>query len=180
MVADLESNLLDDKTIVKSSRQQTIMKQLEWKCKRFEQLSNNELYELIKFRVDIFVVEQQCPYPELDEKDRQTDTQHLIAYQHCKIVAYARLLPPGVSYPDSSVGRFAVAASQRRRGIGSILMNKCLEQVAILWPNHDIKVSAQAHLRKFYESFEFLQTSDSYLEDGIPHMEMLKNKPHAH
>ncbi len=89
------------------------MKQLEWKCKRFEQIDNNQLYELIKFRVDIFVVEQHCPYSELDEKDRITDTRHLIAYQNSTIVAYARLLPPGVSYPESSIGRFAVDASQR-------------------------------------------------------------------
>lgn len=155
------------------------MKQLEWKCKRFEQLDNNQLYDLIKFRVNIFVVEQYCPYPELDEKDRASDAHHLIAYQNSTIVAYARLLPPGVSYPESSVGRFGVDASLRLQGIGSILMNKCLEQAAILWPDYDIKVSAQAHLKKFYESFDFKQTSESYLEDDIPHIEMLKSKPHA-
>ncbi len=155
------------------------MKQLEWKCKRFEQLDTDQLYELIKFRVDIFVVEQRCPYPELDEKDRVADTHHLIAYQNRKIIAYARLLPPGASYSGSSIGRFAVDGTLRRQGIGSALMNKCLEQMAILWPDHDIKVSAQAHLKIFYESFGFTQTSKSYLEDGIPHIEMLKNKPHA-
>ena len=155
------------------------MKQLEWKCKQFEQLDNNQLYDLIKFRVNIFVVEQSCPYPELDEKDRVTNTHHLIAYQNLIIVAYARLLPPGVSYPESSIGRFAVDASLRLQGIGSILMDKCLEQITILWPDHDIKVSAQAHLKKFYEAFHFNQTSESYLEDGIPHIEMLKSKPHA-
>ena len=155
------------------------MKQLEWKCKRFEQLDNNQLYDLIKFRVNIFVVEQNCPYPELDEKDRVTDAHHLIAYHNSNIVAYARLLPPGVSYPESSVGRFAVDASLRLQGIGSILMNQCLEQIAILWPEHDIKVSAQAHLKKFYQGFNFSQTSESYLEDGIPHIEMLKSKPHV-
>ena len=155
------------------------MKQLEWKCKQFEQLKNNELYELIKLRVDVFVVEQHCPYPELDEKDRATDTRHLIAYQNSRIIAYARLLPPGVSYPNSSIGRFAVEARHRRQGIGSILMHKCLEQMSILWPDHDIRVSAQAHLKEFYESFKFIQSSEKYLEDGIPHIEMLKNKPHA-
>jgi ElaA protein len=155
------------------------MKQLEWKCKRFEHLNTDQLYELIKFRVNIFVVEQHCPYPELDEKDRVSGTHHLIAYQNSKIVAYARLLPPGVSYPDSSIGRFAVDACLRRQGIGSLLMNKCLEQIVILWPDHDIKVSAQAHLKKFYESFDFIQTSNHYLEDGIPHIGMLKSKPHV-
>ncbi|MFK7793834.1 MAG: GNAT family N-acetyltransferase [Gammaproteobacteria bacterium] len=155
------------------------MKQLEWKSKRFDQLDNNQLYDLIKFRVNIFVVEQNCPYPELDEKDRAIDAHHLIAYQNLNIAAYARLLPPGVSYPECSIGRFAVDASIRLQGIGSILMDKCFEQIAILWPDNDIKVSAQAHLKKFYGDFAFEQTSESYLEDGIPHIEMLKSKPHA-
>jgi len=156
------------------SHQQTNMKHLEWKCRRFEQLNNDQLYELIKLRVDIFVVEQECPYPELDEKDRVIDTHHLTAYQDSKIVAYARLLPPGVSYPDSSIGRFAVDDSLRHQGIGTLLMKNCLEQVAILWPDDDIRVSAQSYLKEFYQSFGFTQTSESYLEDGIPHIEMLK------
>jgi len=147
------------------------MKQLEWTCKRFDQLDTNEL---IKFRVDIFVVEQQCAYPELDEKDRTADTHHLVAYNKSEILAYARLLPPNTSYPDSSIGRFAVHASQRRQGIGSILMKNCLKHMSILWANHDIRVSAQAHLKEFYEKFNFTQTSDNYLEDGIPHIEMLR------
>lgn len=155
------------------------MKQFNWQCKRFAQLSNEQLYELLKFRVDIFVVEQHCPYPELDDKDRLIDTLHLIAYQHAKIIAYARLLPPGASYPEASIGRFAVAESLRRRGIGSMLMTKCLEHIATHWPDHDIKVSAQAHLKSFYDTFGFIKNSNTYLEDDIPHIEMFKNKPHS-
>ena len=178
-MVDLESNLLDDKTNILTAPQQTAMKQLKWNCNRFNQLNTDELYELIKFRIDIFVVEQSCAYPELDVKDRAIDTHHLVAYQNSEIIAYARLLPPGASYPDSSIGRFAVNATQRRQGIGSLLMQKCLQQMSILWANHDIRVSAQAHLKEFYERFEFIQTSDIYLEDGIPHIEMLKNNPHT-
>jgi ElaA protein len=155
------------------------MKSLEWTCKRFEQLSLNELYELIKFRIDIFVVEQHCSYSELDEKDRVADTHHLTAYQDAEIIAYARLLPPKTSYPDSSIGRFAIRACQRRRGIGSALMDNCLQQMSILWPDYDIRVSAQAHLKEFYANFDFIQTSAEYLEDDIAHIEMLKKKPHT-
>ncbi len=154
------------------------MKYLEWKCKQFSQLSNDQLYDLMKLRVDIFVVEQQCPYPELDEKDRHIDTRHLIAYQNSSLIAYARLLAPGISYPDCSIGRFAVDASQRHHGIGSSLMEKCIEHIAILWPEHSIRVSAQQYLKEFYGKFGFSKTSDSYLEDGIPHIEMLKKNSH--
>jgi ElaA protein len=156
------------------------MKHLEWTCKRFDQLNIDELYELIKFRLDIFVVEQRCAYSELDKKDRMAETHHLVAYQNSQIIAYARLLPPKASYPESSIGRFAVITAQRRRGIGSTLMDKCLKQMSLLWPDHDIRVSAQVHLKEFYENFGFTRTSDEYLEDGIPHIEMLKNKPHIH
>jgi ElaA protein len=155
------------------------MKQLEWKCMRFDHLDNHQLYELIKFRVNIFVVEQNCPYAELDDKDRIADARHLFAYQNTAIVACARLLPPGASYPESSIGRIAVDTSLRLQGLGTLLMTKCLEQMNVLWPDNDIKVSAQAHLKNFYETFNFHQTSASYLEDGIPHIEMLKPKPHA-
>ena len=154
------------------------MKYLVWKCKQFSQLSNDQLYDLLKLRIDIFVVEQQCPYPELDEKDRHIDTRHIIAYQDSTPIAYARLLAPGISYSDCSIGRFAVDASLRHHGIGSNLMEKCIEQIAILWPEHSIRVSAQEYLKEFYENFGFSKTSDSYLEDGIPHIEMLKNNPH--
>ncbi|MDW3095623.1 MAG: GNAT family N-acetyltransferase [Gammaproteobacteria bacterium] len=154
------------------------MKHLEWKCKRFDQLSNNQLYELLKLRVDIFVVEQTCVYTELDEKDRLPDTYHLMAYDNNQLVAYARLLSADTSYSDCSIGRFLVESTWRHQGIGSLLMQKCLEQITILWPENDIRISAQVYLKEFYESFEFYQVSEPYLEDGIPHLEMLKNAPH--
>ncbi len=155
------------------------MKHLEWKCKHFNQLSNDQLYELLKFRVDIFVVEQNCAYPELDDNDRTPNTHHLLAYEKDKLVACARLLPAGINYPDCSIGRFAVGANWRNQGIGSLLMQQCLEQIKLLWPDEDIRLSAQAHLKEFYQTFGFSQTSEIYMEDGIPHIEMFKNKPHA-
>ena len=156
------------------SHQQPNMKHLEWKCKHFDHLSNDQLYELLKLRVDIFVVEQNCAYAELDGKDLAPDTHHLLAYKNSQLVAYARLLPAGTSYSECSIGRFAVEATWRHQGIGSLLMQKCLEQITMLWPDNDIRVSAQVYLKEFYECFEFSQTSEPYMEDGIPHIEMLK------
>jgi ElaA protein len=152
------------------------MKNHQWKCKRFQQLNNHQLYDILKLRVDIFVVEQKCPYPELDDKDRHIETRHLTAYDDSGLIAYARLLPPGLSYPDASVGRFAVEPSARNQGTGSLLMEKSLEEVDKIWPDSAIRISAQAHLREFYEKFSFIKVSDRYLEDGIPHIEMLKQQ----
>ena len=150
------------------------MKTLEWQSKRFQQLCNIELYELLKFRVDVFVVEQNCPYPELDNKDTHIETHHITAHCNSKLLAYARILPPGISYPEISIGRFAVEISSRHRRIGTELMEKCLEEAAIIWPANNIKISAQEYLKEFYENFGFEKVSELYLEDNIPHIAMLK------
>lgn len=84
-----------------------------WQCRSFNELTPDELYELLKLRVNIFVVEQQCPYPELDDKDRIKETRHLMGYHQQQLVACARLLPPGASYPSVSIGRVAIAQSAR-------------------------------------------------------------------
>jgi len=150
------------------------MKSIEWKCKSFSQLSTDELFDLTKLRIDIFVVEQNCPYPELDDKDRHHQTRHIMGFSENTIIGCARLLAPGVSYPDTSLGRFAVAESFRRQSIGSTLMQQCFSNILTMWPDHNIRISAQQHLEKFYMSFGFVRTTDMYLEDGIPHIEMLK------
>ena len=150
------------------------MKPIEWKCKPFAQLDTNQLYDLIKLRIDVFVVEQTCPYPELDENDRQAETLHIMGFTSDELICCARILAPGVRFKEPSIGRFAVAESSRHQGIGSALMLQCLLQMQNHWPEHDIRISAQRYLQKFYSSFGFQQTSDIYLEDGIPHIEMLK------
>ncbi len=152
------------------------MNDLQWRCNFFQQLDNNTLYEIIKLRVDIFVVEQKCPYPELDGKDRHHETLHLSAHDDEKLIAYARLLPPGLSYPETSIGRFAVGSSSRQQGIGSLLMTNCLNEANKAWPEHNIKISAQEYLQEFYEKFGFIKVSDRYFEDDIPHIAMLKDK----
>ena len=101
-------------------------------------------------------------------------TRHLMVYHNAKLTAYARLLPAGLRYPEVSIGRIAVESSARHRGIGSRLMTKCLEEIQTLWPNNAIRISAQEHLKDFYQKFGFNKVSDSYLEDGIPHIEMVK------
>lgn len=150
---------------------------LEWQTNSFQQLSNALLYEIIKLRVDVFVVEQNCPYAELDNKDNHSESIHVTATIESELVAYARILPPELSYPEVSMGRFIVKESFRRQGIGSELVSKCLAEKFSVWPNYKIKISAQEHLKPYYAHFGFRVVSDSYLEDGIPHIEMLKDPP---
>lgn len=149
------------------------MANIEWHCKPFSELSNDQLYELIKLRIDIFVVEQTCPYTELDDKDRDDQTHHLMAYEAGELLATARLLPPGLSYSNSSIGRFAVLLERRKQGIGTQLMQQCMTNIAKLWPKTAISISAQQHLKKFYQGFGFKNESGVYHEDGIPHIDML-------
>lgn len=150
------------------------MKNLQWNCRAFHQINTSELYDLLKLRIDVFVVEQNCPYPELDDKDQDKQTHHITAYADNTIIAYARLLPPGLSYQETSIGRFVVHEDHRRQGIGSLLLETCLTQISNIWPNQAIRISAQEYLQSFYERAGFSKVSDIYLEDGIPHIEMLK------
>jgi len=154
------------------------MSTLEWQCNSFHQLNNALLYEIIKLRIDVFVVEQKCPYPELDNKDIDTQTLHVTAHQDSKLIAYARILPPKLSYPEVSMGRFVVEKTLRHQGIGSKLLETCIEHIELLWPDINIKISAQEHLKSFYKNFGFTQISNHYLEDGISHIAMQKEPPH--
>lgn len=115
---------------------------MHWNTTKFRQLTTDQLYDILKLRVDIFVVEQKCPYPELDDKDRHEDTLHILGIDAAKLVAYARLLPPNVSYPDASIGRFAVDSSIRHNGIGTQLLEQCIQVITEQWPNQNIRISA--------------------------------------
>ena len=151
------------------------MKTVQWDIQNFRELDVAQLYTLLKLRVDVFVVEQACAYAELDEYDRHGETMHLSGQdEQGKLIAYARLLPPGLRYPEVNLGRVVVKKESRRKGIGHKLLDTALKEIEIKWPRQAIKISAQDYLQEFYEQYGFTRVSDIYLEDGVPHIEMLK------
>jgi ElaA protein len=147
-----------------------------WQRLTFNELNTHQLYELLRLRVDVFVVEQDCPYPELDNKDTMAGVYQLIGYQGREIVACARLLPPGVSFDNVSIGRIATRSSERGSGLGKELMKQALNECQSLWPDFSIDIQAQEYLTDFYKSFGFISYTNTYLEDNIPHIDMRLNK----
>ena len=146
-----------------------------WTCKKMNELGTAELYAILKLRSEVFVVEQNCVYLDADGKDN--DAYHLCGWLNDQLlVAYARLLPQGISYRESSIGRVLTHPAHRKDGYGKILMQKAIENTFNLTNTSSIKISAQEYLLKFYNSFGFTTSSEPYLEDGIPHVEMLLNK----
>jgi ElaA protein len=147
---------------------------IEWKTLRFDQLTTTQLYQLLSLRVAVFVVEQTCYYQELDGKDLAPKTQHVMGYLNDNIVAYTRILAPGVSYPDyTSIGRVIVDKSCRGMNVGNQLMERSMVLSRELWPESAVKISAQEPLEKFYNQFGFEKASAMYLEDDIPHISMI-------
>ena len=146
---------------------------IQWQIKAFSELDSVTLYRLLKLRVDIFVVEQACPYPELDNKDLAAEALHLLGYREQELVAYARILPPGLSYPQASIGRVAVAQVARGGGLARELMARAIAAAQQAWPQAGIQIGAQQYLQRFYQSMGFETVSEVYLEDGIPHLDMV-------
>ncbi|MBX4966357.1 ElaA protein [Rhizobium binae] len=138
----------------------------------FDEFSARELYDLLRMRVDVFVVEQSCPYPELDGKD--VDALHLRLMESGKLLASARILKPHEPQEPSKIGRVVVSPAHRGRRLGDALMSEAISACERLYPERAIALSAQAHLRRFYESFGFVVASEEYLEDGIPHIDMVR------
>lgn len=150
-----------------------------WQAKTFTELSLDQLYDALKLRVDIFVVEQTCFYPDLDSEkeqlDRHPQTIHLLGYHDEQLAAYLRILPKGQSYPDYvSIGRVVIGVNARGSGLGHELMTEALSLCQENFANEDIKISAQQHLKLYYQEHGFAQVSEMYLEDGIPHIAMLR------
>ena len=144
---------------------------INWVLKKFADLLPAELYAILQLRNEVFVVEQNCVYQDADNKDYLS--YHYMGWQNDKLVAYTRLLPPGVAYAEPSIGRVVTSPSARGGGIGRELMKKSVEQVKNIFGNVSIKIGAQLYLLKFYSSLGFQQTSDIYLEDNIEHVEMV-------
>ncbi len=144
---------------------------MEFTIKRFEELTPAELYEIIRERINVFIVEQNCIYHDCDGKDYKA--WHLQAREGSRLAGYLRILPPGVSYTEASIGRVLVAKDFRRRGLGRTLMNQAIDYILTEMKEKKIRISGQAYLEKFYTGLGFQRVSDVYLEDGIPHIEML-------
>jgi ElaA protein len=145
--------------------------QLKWKLNYFKELSTEELYTILQLRNEVFVVEQNCVYQDADNKD--SISFHLSGWDGGNLVAYCRILPPGVSYTEASIGRVVSSLQYRNKGYGKQLMNEAIIHTLAQFECNTIKISAQLYLQKFYEQLGFVKLSDSYLEDNIPHIEML-------
>lgn len=145
---------------------------MDWRLKEFHEISAGLLYRLIQARVDVFVVEQACVYRELDDLDLKA--YHLYAEVEEEIVAYLRILPPGLSYEtEVSIGRVLVMPKWRQSGLAREMITEALDFIEKEIPEIDIKIQAQAYLQGFYHSFGFKVISDLYDDEGIPHIDML-------
>ncbi len=146
---------------------------MSWQLKTFEELTNEQLYNIIKERLNIFVVEQDCPYPELDDIDQHCF--HLFTEEKGEIKAYCRILEAGLKYEEASIGRVIVKEKYRRNGLATELLNNAIDFTKNGLNETKIKIQAQDYLREFYGSFGFQSISEVYLEDGIPHVDMILN-----
>ena len=142
---------------------------MELTAKRFDELTPRELYDILRLRVDVFVVEQQCPYPELDGKDPAC--LHLYYRDEDGIQAYLRVVPAGVSFKEASIGR--VVSRKRRCGLATSLLREGIRAAREVFGAQSVRIGAQVYARRLYEGVGFRQVSEEFLEDGIPHIEML-------
>lgn len=146
---------------------------MHWQFSSFSELSPKTLYDILKSRAEVFVVEQRCAYLDMDGLDEHA--HHLVLYSDSgNLIAYARLVPPDVKFREPSIGRVLTTQAARGRGFGRRLMQESILRTSALYPNFPIRLSAQAYLEKFYNEFGFVRVSDNYNEDGIPHLEMLR------
>ena len=142
--------------------------------KPFKELTALELYKILKLRSEVFVIEQSCVYQDLDDKD--IVAYHLLGSEKGKLIAYSRVLGPGVSYSDySSIGRVCNKLTHRHLGLGKILMEEAIRKCNELFPKYSIKISAQSYLLKFYADLGFEKIGEEYLEDQIPHIAMINS-----
>lgn len=139
--------------------------------KKFSELTVEELYNILKIRNEVFVVEQQCVYQDCDGKDQES--YHLVAMDNERVIGYLRIPNKNVSYMEVSIGRVLVTADVRGKGIAKDIMANAIDFIINELNENKIRISAQSYLEEFYKSFGFIKVSKEYLEDGIPHIEML-------
>ena len=145
-----------------------------WTLKKYKELTLDEFHDILKLRINVFIVEQDCPYPELDDKDKKAF--HFFAFAEddpSQIIAYTRIFKPGDYYKEAAIGRVVVHPDFRKYGLGYELMLKTIEQIEVLFQTKTIKIGAQTYLQKFYESLGFKKVGKDYIEDGIPHIYMI-------
>jgi len=142
-----------------------------WQLKTFQELTVFQLYEILKLRSEIFVVEQNCVYQDIDNKDFKA--YHFFLEKNNQIIAYTRLFKPGDYYKEAAIGRVVVKKNKRKTGLGHELIKKSIQQTEKIAGKTPIKIGAQVYLKRFYEYHGFCKISEEYLEDGIPHIYML-------
>lgn len=145
---------------------------LTFKVKRFEELTTLELYKILRLRAEVFVVEQDCVYQDVDNKDQKA--LHVIGYKDKEVVAYTRIFDAGDYFEKASIGRVVVLEKERKYGYGHHLIKESIDAIEKHFNTKDIKISAQTYLKKFYETHGFQQVGVEYLEDGIPHIGMIR------
>ncbi|MAX07523.1 MAG: GNAT family N-acetyltransferase [Gammaproteobacteria bacterium] len=148
------------------------MSKFQFRTQKFKTLNAHELYSLLRLRSEVFVVEQECIYQDIDDFD--LDAIHVCGHNDGEIVAYSRLLAPGIKYVGSSIGRVLTKQTNRGTGLGKALLKESIAQCQQEWPAADISLSAQKYLEKFYSGFGFETKSAAYMEDGMPHIQMTK------
>ena len=146
---------------------------LEITTKSFQELTINELYDILQLRVEVFCVEQNCVYQDIDGKDEKA--HHVIGKKDNKIIAYTRIFKPGDYFKEASIGRVVVCKEERQHKYGYDIMEASIQAVSDYFKVTTIKLSAQTYLRKFYNNLGFKEIGEEYLEDGIPHIAMIKS-----
>lgn len=147
---------------------------LIFKIKQYEFLTSEELYQVLQLRAEVFIVEQDCVYQDIDGKDDKA--VHVLGYKGDQLVAYTRIFKPGDYFEKASIGRVVVREQERAHKYGYDLMKASIQAVSDYFDVTTIKISAQEHLSRFYNNLGFIQVGKGYLEDGIPHIAMIKNE----
>ena len=143
---------------------------MKTEIKRFKELSLLDLYKYLSLRNQVFIVEQNCVYQDIDGYDEEA--MHVMLYENDDLVAYARIFDKGIKYETASIGRVVVSPKKRNLNLGHVLVNAAIQAIHENFETEEITISAQEHLQKFYAAHGFVTTSDMYLEDDIPHVQM--------
>ncbi len=149
---------------------------MNWVLKEFKDLTLNEFHNILQLRINVFVVEQNCAYPELDDKDKIA--YHFFAFAEndpLQIIAYTRIFKPGDYYKEAAIGRVVVHPDFRKEGLGYQLIKESISKIEVLFQTKKIKIGAQTYLQKFYKSLGFKKVGKDYIEDGIPHIYMIRS-----